>query len=182
MKTTLPYQSVISPHHRPLLESGKVYTCHRRPPCILIVFVFVEQEHHVDQLLKPKHFPGPVLQYTLKELTIVWHLYGGHDFTPHPFTPSPASSPHLPHRTPTTPVPSSSQRPPSSVSSRAGTTPSSSHGSPTYTWSRSSLAGGKGGGRGGRGRGGWSFSGGPGRDHSVHMEVEVDKVYTAYLP
>ena len=40
------------------------------------------------------------------------------------------------------------------------------------------------GGRTGRvlsgGRGGWSGTGGPGRDHSVLMEVEVDKVTCTY--
>ena len=163
MKTTLPYQLVTNPHHH-----AAIY-------CVC-VHVFAEQEHHVDQLLRPKHFPGSVLQYTLKELTIVWHLYGGHDFTPHPLTPSsPASpSPHLPHTTSTTPQPSSS---------RARTTQSPSvrgFSSPTQLGSRSSgtsVVGGKGRGRGGGGRRcGWNFSGGPGRDHTVHMEIEIDKV------
>lgn len=33
-----------------------------------------------DFLKAPKHFPPPVLRYTLCEMTLVWHLYGGKDF------------------------------------------------------------------------------------------------------
>lgn len=36
----------------------------------------------VDQLRAPKHFPAAVLKYTLQELTIVWHMFGGSDFRP----------------------------------------------------------------------------------------------------
>ena len=53
----------------------------------------------MDQLRRPKHFPEPVLQYTLKEITILWHIYGGHDFTPSSppsHTPSSGSSLHRP--------------------------------------------------------------------------------------
>ncbi|XP_025831922.1 autophagy-related protein 2 homolog B isoform X2 [Agrilus planipennis] len=31
-------------------------------------------------LMAPKHFPTPVMRYTLREMTIVWHMYGGNDF------------------------------------------------------------------------------------------------------
>ncbi|XP_076030640.1 autophagy-related 2 [Oratosquilla oratoria] len=33
-----------------------------------------------DQLRAPKHFPKPSFRYTLNELTLVWHMYGGSDF------------------------------------------------------------------------------------------------------
>ncbi len=34
----------------------------------------------MDALRSPKHYPNPVAKYSLKEMTIVWHLYGGDDF------------------------------------------------------------------------------------------------------
>lgn len=34
----------------------------------------------VDQLKAPKNFPVPESKYTLQELTLVWHIYGGSDF------------------------------------------------------------------------------------------------------
>lgn len=34
----------------------------------------------VDQLKAPKHFPSAIMKYTLKELSVVWHIYGGSDF------------------------------------------------------------------------------------------------------
>lgn len=33
-----------------------------------------------DELKAPKHFPKAVLSYTLREMTLVWHMYGGRDF------------------------------------------------------------------------------------------------------
>lgn len=33
-----------------------------------------------DALKTPEHFPTPTMRYTLCEMTIVWHMYGGHDF------------------------------------------------------------------------------------------------------
>lgn len=33
-----------------------------------------------DLLKPPKHFPVAVLRYTLCEMTLVWHMYGGYDF------------------------------------------------------------------------------------------------------
>lgn len=37
-----------------------------------------------DLLKAPKHFPAPVYRYTLREMTIVWHMYGGLDFKASP--------------------------------------------------------------------------------------------------
>ncbi|KOC64737.1 Autophagy-related protein 2 like protein B [Habropoda laboriosa] len=34
----------------------------------------------IDLLKAPKHFPPPILRYTLCEMTLVWHMYGGKDF------------------------------------------------------------------------------------------------------
>lgn len=36
----------------------------------------------IDALQPPKHFPKPVIRYTLCEMTIIWHMYGGSDFKP----------------------------------------------------------------------------------------------------
>ncbi|XP_069689778.1 autophagy-related protein 2 homolog B isoform X2 [Periplaneta americana] len=33
-----------------------------------------------DQLRAPEHFPDAVLRYTLCEMTVIWHMYGGYDF------------------------------------------------------------------------------------------------------
>lgn len=33
-----------------------------------------------DQLLSPKCYPTPVYRYTLSDMNIVWHMYGGRDF------------------------------------------------------------------------------------------------------
>ena len=133
----------------------------------------------MDQLLRPKHFPEPVLQYTLKELTIVWHLYGGHDFSPthHPPSP-PGASPGVPRRN-TNSSSSSSTHQPSSFSGH-GNNPAQQSSAP-YQGVKVQGGHGSGGGRkapaGGGGWKGWNLAGGPGRDHSVHVEVEVDKVH-----
>lgn len=156
------------------------------------------QEQHVDQLKRPKHFPEPVIQYTLKELTIVWHLYGGHDFALLSSSSSPSSSPHTLTTTSSSGTTSrqnstisSTEQPPNSAtynSSRSGhiaaqpslTRGSSSQGYNSRSSSGSVHAGRKGTGKGGRSQSGWSFRGGTGRDHTVHMEVEVDKVYNIH--
>lgn len=33
-----------------------------------------------DLLRAPRHFPVPILRYTLCEMTLIWHMYGGKDF------------------------------------------------------------------------------------------------------
>lgn len=33
-----------------------------------------------NALKTPEHFPTPTVRYTLCEMTIVWHMYGGNDF------------------------------------------------------------------------------------------------------
>lgn len=40
----------------------------------------------IDVLQAPKEYPIPVVRYTLREMTLIWHMYGGTDFgtkTPH---------------------------------------------------------------------------------------------------
>ena len=33
-----------------------------------------------DQLKAPEHFPPAVYRYTLREMSLVWYMYGGQDF------------------------------------------------------------------------------------------------------
>ena len=101
----------------------------------------------MNHLQRPSSFPLPQIQYTLKEMTIVWHLFGGRDFAL-------ASSRKKPHRV-------------------TGATEAGKMG--VASWRQAH----------GRLRGGyrldlhgqpWKLGGGPGRDHSVLVEVELDKV------
>ncbi|KFO21339.1 Autophagy-related protein 2 like protein B, partial [Fukomys damarensis] len=52
-----------------------------------------------DTSKAPLHFPIPVIRYVVKEVSIVWHLYGGKDFGTVPPT-SPAKSYISPHSSP----------------------------------------------------------------------------------
>ena len=201
----------------------------------LIVFFFlaklffnlpIPQDRHTNQLQRPKHYPEPILAYTLKEMTVIWHMYGGRDFqssTPPSTSPSPSPSPSSPHSShrhhsnattgtghSNTHYYSSAQDQshsgrttypyrPNTGSSNGRTTKSadfmssaSSSSRGSYTLSSSPRAGRDygGGGNGGNGKrrsggggGGkraapsdWRVAGGPGRDHSVLIELELDKV------
>ena len=51
----------------------------------------------MDQLHRPRSFPDPRSQYTLKDMTVVWHLYGGRDFGVEEARRQPDRVPH-PHR------------------------------------------------------------------------------------
>ena len=42
-----------------------------------------------DLLKSPEHFPMAESRYTLKELTFVWHMYGGSDFSDETHSSSP---------------------------------------------------------------------------------------------
>lgn len=33
-----------------------------------------------DLLRSPKHYPKPDLRYMLREMSLIWHIYGGCDF------------------------------------------------------------------------------------------------------
>ncbi|XP_058423633.1 autophagy-related protein 2 homolog B isoform X2 [Diceros bicornis minor] len=52
-----------------------------------------------DTSKAPLHFPIPVIRYVVKEVSLVWHLYGGKDFGTAPPT-SPAKSYNSPHSSP----------------------------------------------------------------------------------
>lgn len=39
-----------------------------------------------DVLKRPKSYPIPIMEYTLREMTVVWHMYGGYDFNTSPCT------------------------------------------------------------------------------------------------
>lgn len=34
----------------------------------------------IDMLQAPEDYPIPVVRYTLREMTLIWHIYGGTDF------------------------------------------------------------------------------------------------------
>ncbi|XP_069049279.1 autophagy-related protein 2 homolog B isoform X3 [Lepisosteus oculatus] len=59
-----------------------------------------------DSNKAPLHFPVPEVRYLIKEISIIWHLYGGKDFGTGPFMSSPAKSRACtPHSSPSqTPV------------------------------------------------------------------------------
>ena len=64
-----------------------------REPITIIDNHFTIPLGKVDQLKAPKNFPVPESKYTLQELTLVWHIYGGSDFK------SSATSTHTRHVT-----------------------------------------------------------------------------------
>ena len=117
------------------------------------------RDGRVDQLQRPRHFPEPVTAYTVRELSITWHLYGGRDFPPK----SPSSSPRLQHAV---------------LSSVGGKKLLSA--SPPSQRVKGTGSGSRKGKTSRRGReqetSGWKLVGGAGRDHSVLMEVELSKV------
>uniref|UniRef100_K1RSP2 Autophagy-related protein 2 n=1 Tax=Magallana gigas TaxID=29159 RepID=K1RSP2_MAGGI len=54
---------------------------------------YFSQPHGKTDLLKaPDHFPNAEYRYTLKELTIVWHMYGGSDFSDTPVQQKPVET------------------------------------------------------------------------------------------
>uniref|UniRef100_G1NKJ9 Autophagy related 2B n=1 Tax=Meleagris gallopavo TaxID=9103 RepID=G1NKJ9_MELGA len=64
------------------------------------------KENHFSQPVKktdaskaPLHFPVPLVRYIVKEISLIWHLYGGRDFGSAPPT-SPAKSFVSPHSSP----------------------------------------------------------------------------------
>lgn len=64
------------------------------------------KENHFSQPVKktdaskaPLHFPIPLVRYVVKEISLIWHLYGGRDFGSAP-PPSPAKSFISPHSSP----------------------------------------------------------------------------------
>uniref|UniRef100_A0A673TVZ0 Autophagy related 2B n=1 Tax=Suricata suricatta TaxID=37032 RepID=A0A673TVZ0_SURSU len=60
---------------------------------------FSQPAQKTDTSKAPLHFPVPVVRYVVKEVSLVWHLYGGKDFGTVPPT-SPAKSYISPHSSP----------------------------------------------------------------------------------
>ncbi|XP_018413862.1 PREDICTED: autophagy-related protein 2 homolog B [Nanorana parkeri] len=61
---------------------------------------FSSPDGKTDTSKAPVHFPVPVIRYVVKEVSLVWHLYGGKDFgSTHPST-SPAKHYMSPHSSP----------------------------------------------------------------------------------
>ncbi|XP_064403938.1 autophagy-related protein 2 homolog B-like isoform X2 [Halichondria panicea] len=73
-----PTSTRVSPGSRPQMKS----LLERGERIDLVDNHFSLPDGHTNQLQRPKHFPEPVTQFTLREMTIVWHLYGGSDFSP----------------------------------------------------------------------------------------------------
>ena len=42
-----------------------------------------------DVLKAPKHFPVPVMRYVLREMTLIWEVFGGNDFPKNGATANP---------------------------------------------------------------------------------------------
>ena len=95
----------------------------------------------MDQLYRPRSYPEPKTQYTLKDMTVVWHLYGGRDFA---FTGGSAGKGRQPVSRELRPIRHSPLR---------------------YWGTRKDVCGSS-----------LKTGGGVGRDHSVLVEVELDKV------
>ena len=129
--------------------------------CRITTFLAVVQDGCVDQLQRPRHFPEPVATYTIRELSITWHLYGGRDFPP--ISPSSSSSPRLQRIAfPSVGVkklPAAS--PPLQRIKGAGSVSNKGKVSQRGREKETSA---------------WKSVGGAGRDHSVLMEVELSKV------
>ncbi|XP_058467736.1 autophagy-related protein 2 homolog A [Malaya genurostris] len=108
-----------------------------------------------DLLLAPKEFPMAVTRYTICEMSITWHLYGGHDFlTEEERKKSRPKKSHSEHSFAHLPM---SEAYKSGVSYSKGS-PSVSFG-PTLSQKLT-----------------WKSRGGPERRHDVMMEVQVNKV------
>ncbi|CAH1390573.1 unnamed protein product [Nezara viridula] len=50
-------------------------------PIVIIDNYFTVSPGKIDHLLAPKHYPSPVYIYTLSDINVVWHMFGGNDFS-----------------------------------------------------------------------------------------------------
>ncbi|KAK7872956.1 hypothetical protein R5R35_004266 [Gryllus longicercus] len=141
-----------------------------------------------DLLRAPKGYPAAVLRYTLREMTVIWHMYGGHDFGPasgpgaaagadEQRVPESKSCPSSPPFSSPRSSPSTGLRPRGSVSF-SKSTPTEVHFAYHYPAPHSPranspqqpllqpaqvpLS--------------WQAQGGPGRQHDVLMELQLNKV------
>lgn len=101
-----------------------------------------------DMLKPPAHFPIPVYRYTLREMTIVWHMYGGNDFRKH----DPDASKKVVHFSDTTMSTNVGF-----INSKAGEVIISNVQKKKQTVS-------------------WQVKGGVNRNHSVLMQLQLNKV------
>ncbi|KAL5463584.1 hypothetical protein EMCRGX_G032495 [Ephydatia muelleri] len=168
---TAPTSTGVSPGSRPvvkcLLGEGEVIS--------VVENHFSIPDHHTGQLHRPKHFPEPVQTFTLKEMSVVWHMYGGRDFGPplrSKSSPSPSNSPK-PQRA--THAISGSLKGDKGHLGQGGGTPQASlkavsladaglQGKQQQTHSKKSAA-----------TPDWKAMGGPGRDPDALMEIELNK-------
>ena len=153
--------------------------------------LFSLQNSFTDQLHRPENFPVPVTMYTLKDMNVIWHLYGGSDFqkssTPSPVSSSSdnSSSPAMKHREfhPRQDVPSADS--PTSLSKPHINPRTSPHSSRSHlnnnnsrykrpsnisdsTHYKKKTHKGK--------MLNWKVAGGPDRNHDVVMEIHINKV------
>ncbi|XP_076234909.1 autophagy-related 2 [Calliopsis andreniformis] len=118
-----------------------------------------------DLLKAPRHFPVPILRYTLCEMTLIWHMYGGRDFeASHSVTKkqvtisdnvSRLNIPQERSRSPWCDGVSFNKTNPNEV--HFGSVPNSPRGKSKETTE-------------------WQALGGPGRRHDVLMELQLNKV------
>ncbi|XP_076360508.1 autophagy-related 2 isoform X2 [Tachypleus tridentatus] len=141
-----------------------------------------------DQLRAPKHFPPAVWRYTLREMSIVWHMYGGKDFDTSisgketaKKTSSQESIDRLSDKgkdQPDSPITSRNKGPtihfhPQGMGvsfSKLSRTDSPTLETYSQASPRHSRHSGK----------SWLTDGGPGRRHDVHMELRMNKVRFQY--
>ncbi|OQV11990.1 Autophagy-related protein 2-like protein A [Hypsibius exemplaris] len=102
----------------------------------------------VDQLKSPDSYPVPTVRFSLREMSLVWCIYGGKDFDSSPDTPAKKLGPQ--NRLNSAPAKLGEVRNPSLKSDKLDQQHSKS---PS-----------------------WLRQGGPGRDHSVLMELHLNKV------
>ncbi|XP_075148411.1 autophagy-related 2 [Haematobia irritans] len=112
---------------------------------------------HNDILKAPPTFPPPEFRYTLCEMTITWHLYGGNDFAPTETTPSSGSSKDF----------GSDATPSMSEAYRHGVSNASNQCRPQQAKKpKEKLT--------------WKSKGGKDRNHEVLVEIQLSKVGFSY--
>lgn len=71
--------------HPPQPRDGEPVVTQLHPgPIIVQDGYFSRPLGSTDLLRAPAHFPVPSSRVVLREVSLVWHLYGGRDFGPHP--------------------------------------------------------------------------------------------------
>ncbi|XP_011706773.1 PREDICTED: autophagy-related protein 2 homolog B isoform X4 [Wasmannia auropunctata] len=117
-----------------------------------------------DLLQTPPNYPAPVLKYTLCEMTLIWHMYGGNDFD----SSQPQSAKHVTISDVRNNIAHGRSRSAIGAVGFNKSSPNEVHfgsvpNSPRATRSNESLID-------------WHTLGGPGRRHDVLMELQLSKV------